>query len=75
MKKQESKTHLLPHYYTDLVEAGCDEAGRGCLAGSVYAAAVILPPNYDNALLNDSKKLTEKARRTLRDQIVRDAVA
>ena len=74
MKKQESKTHLLPHYYTDLVEAGCDEAGRGCLAGSVYAAAVILPPNYDNALLNDSKKLTEKARRTLRDQIVRDAV-
>ena len=72
MKKQESKTHLLPHYYTDLVEAGCDEAGRGCLAGSVYAAAVILPPNYDNALLNDSKKLTEKARRTLRDQIVRD---
>lgn len=75
MKKQESKTHLLPHYYTDLVEAGCDEAGRGCLAGSVYAAAVILPPNYDNALLNDSKKLTEKARRMLRDQIVRDAVA
>ena len=74
MKKQESKTHLLPHYYTDLVEAGCDEAGRGCLAGSVYAAAVILPPNYDNALLNDSKKLTEKARRTLRDQIVRDEI-
>lgn len=66
---------MLPHYYTDLVEAGCDEAGRGCLAGSVYAAAVILPPNYDNALLNDSKKLTEKARRTLRDQIVHDAVA
>ena len=75
MKKQESKPHLLPYYYTDLVEAGCDEAGRGCLAGSVYAAAVILPPNYDNALLNDSKKLTEKARRTLRDQIVHDAVA
>ena len=75
MKKQESNTHLLPHYYTDLVEAGCDEAGRGCLAGSVYAAAVILPPDYDNALLNDSKKLSEKARRTLRDQIVRDAVA
>lgn len=75
MKKQESNTRLLPHYYADLVEAGCDEAGRGCLAGSVYAAAVILPPNYDNALLNDSKKLSEKARRTLRDQIVRDAVA
>ena len=47
---------LKSHYYTDLVEAGCDEAGRGCLAGSVYAAAVILPPDYDNALLNDSKK-------------------
>ena len=75
MKKQESNTRLLPHYYTDLIEAGCDEAGRGCLPRSVYAAAVILPPDYDNALLNDSKKLTEKARRTLRDQIVRDAVA
>ena len=75
MKKQESKTHLLPHYYTDLVEAGCDEAGRGCLAGSVYAAAVILPPNYDNALLNDSKKLTAKKRYALREQIERDALA
>lgn len=63
------------HYYTDLVEAGCDEAGRGCLAGSVYAAAVILPPDYDNALLNDSKKLTEKRRYALRDDIIRDAVA
>ena len=48
----------MPHYYADLVEAGCDEAGRGCLAGSVYAAAVILPRNYDNPLLNDSKKLS-----------------
>lgn len=66
---------LKSHYYTDLVEAGCDEAGRGCLAGSVYAAAVILPPNYDNALLNDSKKLTEKRRYALRDDIIRDAVA
>ena len=75
MKKQESKPHLLPHYYTDLIEAGCDEAGRGCLAGSVYAAAVILPPDYDNPALNDSKKLSEKRRRELRDQIVRDAVA
>ena len=46
---------LLSHYYEDLVEAGCDEAGRGCLAGSVYAAAVILPPDYENELLNDSK--------------------
>ena len=59
---------LKSHYYTDLVEAGCDEAGRGCLA-------VILPPDYDNALLNDSKKLTEKRRYALRDDIIRDAVA
>lgn len=66
---------LKSHYYTDLVEAGCDEAGRGCLAGSVYAAAVILPPDYDNALLNDSKKLTEKRRYALRDDIICDAVA
>lgn len=66
---------LKSHYYTDLVEAGCDEAGRGCLAGSVYAAAVILLPDYDNALLNDSKKLTEKRRYALRDDIIRDAVA
>ena len=67
--------HLLPHFYEGKVEAGCDEAGRGCLAGSVYAAAVILPPGYDNPLLNDSKKLSEKRRRELRDQIVSDAVA
>ena len=66
---------LKSHYYTDLVEAGCDEAGRGCLAGSVYAAAVILPPDYDNALLNDSKKLTEKRRYALRVDIIRDAGA
>lgn len=46
---------LLSHLYDNLVEAGCDEAGRGCLAGSVYAAAVILPPDYDNPALNDSK--------------------
>ncbi len=66
---------LLPHYYKDLVEAGCDEAGRGCLAGSVYAAAVILPPDYDNPALDDSKKLTEKRRYALREEIQRDAVA
>lgn len=66
---------LEPHYYADLIEAGCDEAGRGCLAGSVYAAAVILPRNYDNPLLNDSKKLSEKKRYELRGQIERDAVA
>lgn len=74
MKKQESKTHLLPHYYTDLVEAGCDEAGRGCLAGSVFAAAVILPPDYENELLNDSKKLSDRKRKQLREIIEHDAV-
>ena len=66
---------LLNHYYDNLVEAGCDEAGRGCLAGSVYAAAVILPPDYENPLLNDSKQLTERRRYELRLQIERDAVA
>lgn len=66
---------LESHYYKDLIEAGCDEAGRGCLAGSVYAAAVILPPNYQNPDLNDSKKLTDKKRKALREQIQRDAVA
>lgn len=66
---------LESHYYKDMVEAGCDEAGRGCLAGSVYAAAVILPPGYQNAELNDSKKLTDKKRKALREQIERDAVA
>lgn len=75
MKKSVSSNHLLPHYYSNLIEAGCDEAGRGCLAGSVYAAAVILPKDYDNPLLNDSKKLTEKRRKVLRDQILRDAVS
>ena len=66
---------LLSHYYQGLTEAGCDEAGRGCLAGSVYAAAVILPEDYQNDLLNDSKQLTEKRRYQLRDIIERDAVA
>ena len=66
---------LLPQYFEGKIEAGCDEAGRGCLAGSVYAAAVILPKGYDNPLLNDSKQLTEKRRYALRDTIVRDAVA
>ena len=66
---------LLPHYFEGKIEAGCDEAGRGCLAGSVYAAAVILPKGYDNPLLNDSKQLTEKLRYALRDTIMRDAVA
>lgn len=66
---------LKSHYYEDLIEAGCDEAGRGCLAGSVYAAAVILPPDYQNELLNDSKKLTAKKRYALREDIERDAIA
>ena len=66
---------LKSHYYKNLIEAGCDEAGRGCLAGSVYAAAVILPPDYQNELLNDSKKLTAKKRYALREEIERDAIA
>jgi ribonuclease HII len=66
---------LASHYYEGKIEAGCDEAGRGCLAGSVYAAAVILPPDYQNELLNDSKQLTEKRRYQLREIIQRDAVA
>lgn len=66
---------LKSHYYESLIEAGCDEAGRGCLAGSVYAAAVILPPDYQNELLNDSKKLTAKRRYALREEIERDAIA
>ena len=66
---------LASHYFEGKVEAGCDEAGRGCLAGSVYAAAVIFPENYQNEELNDSKKLTDKRRKQLRDIIQRDAVA
>ena len=66
---------LASHYYKGKVEAGCDEAGRGCLAGSVYAAAVIFPENYQNEDLNDSKQLTDKRRKQLREIIERDAVA
>ncbi len=66
---------LASHYYTGKVEAGCDEAGRGCLAGSVYAAAVIFPEDYQNDELNDSKQLTDKRRKLLREIIQRDAVA
>lgn len=67
---------MLKNYYEQgRVEAGCDEAGRGCLAGSVYAAAVILPPDYHNERLNDSKKLTARQRYALRQNIERDAVA
>lgn len=67
--------HLKPHFYVDKQEAGCDEAGRGCLAGSVYAAAVVLPPDYDNPLLNDSKQLSESMRIRLRSEIEHDALA
>ena len=75
---------LLSHYFDNppqgdrpaiTLEAGCDEAGRGCLAGSVYAAAVILPRDYENADLNDSKQLTEHRRYELRQVIERDALA
>ena len=66
---------LASHYYKGLIEAGCDEAGRGCLAGSVYAAAVIFPYDYSNEQLNDSKQLTEKKRYQLREIIERDAIA
>jgi len=67
---------MLQNYHSDgLVVAGCDEAGRGCLAGSVFAAAVILPDDYSNSRLNDSKQLSERERYRLRDEIERDAVA
>ena len=67
--EESGKGLLLPYYHKDLIEAGCDEAGRGCLAGSVYAAAVILPKDYQNPLLNDSKQLTAKQRYALREEI------
>ena len=63
------------HFSETLVGAGCDEAGRGCLAGSVFAAAVIFPPDYHNPDLNDSKKLSEKKRYALREVVERDALA
>ena len=66
---------LKSHFYEGLIEAGCDEAGRGCLACSVYAAAVILPPDYHNEQLNDSKQLTDRQRKQLRSIIEHDALA
>ena len=66
---------LASHYYKGMTEVGCDEAGRGCLAGSVYAAAVIFPEDYENAALNDSKQLSARRREQLRDIIIRDATA
>lgn len=66
---------LKPYMIEGVVEAGCDEAGRGPLAGSVFAAAVILPPDFSNDILNDSKQLTERQRCMLREVIEREAIA
>ena len=66
---------LKPFHQPGIIEAGCDEAGRGCLAGSVYAAAVILPPDSANPRLNDSKQLTARQRNILREEIQRDALS
>jgi len=66
---------LLTTFQQELLEAGCDEAGRGCLAGPVFAAAVIFPPDYTNSLLNDSKQLSEKKRMALRPIIEQEALA
>ncbi|WP_103905625.1 ribonuclease HII [Sphingobacterium lactis] len=71
----EKAISLLSHYQEILVEAGCDEAGRGCLAGPVFAAAVIFPVGYCNPILNDSKKLSEQKRMELRPIIEREALA
>ena len=65
---------LLPFFHADLIEAGCDEAGRGCLAGPVFAAAVILPKNFYHPLLNDSKQLSENQRDMLRYIIEQEAL-
>lgn len=66
---------LLSYFKEGSLEAGCDEAGRGCLAGPVFAAAVILPPDFKNEILNDSKMLTEKQRQELRPVIEKEALA
>ena len=66
---------LEQYYYYDKIEAGCDEAGRGCLAGAVFAAAVILPKDYCNEMLNDSKKLSKKKRDILRLEIEKKAIS
>ena len=70
-----NEPHLLSYLNAGLIEAGCDEAGRGPLAGPVFAAAVILPKDFHHPLLNDSKKMTEKARETLRPIIEKEATA
>lgn len=69
------KTKLLPYFKENVIEAGCDEAGRGCLAGPVFAAAVILPQKFKHSLLNDSKQLSEKQRLELRVVIEKEALA
>lgn len=66
---------LKKHYKSGILEAGCDEAGRGCLAGPVFAAAVILPDKFFHPLLNDSKQVSEKDRYLLRDVIQKEAIA
>ncbi|WP_462247340.1 ribonuclease HII [Ekhidna sp.] len=66
---------LKSHFQKDKIEAGCDEAGRGCLAGPVVAAAVILPKKYKHKVLNDSKQLTEKQRLEVKSDIIKDAIA
>ena len=66
---------LLPYFQSNLIEAGCDEAGRGCLAGPVFAAAVILPKDFNHDVLTDSKQLSEKERYQLRDYIEQKALA
>lgn len=66
---------LLPYFNIDAIEAGCDEAGRGCLAGAVFAAAVILPKDFHHPLLNDSKQISEKKRDILRPIIEKEAIA
>nr|WP_319998687.1 ribonuclease HII [uncultured Draconibacterium sp.] len=70
-----NKQKLLPFYNENTIEAGCDEAGRGCLAGPVFAAAVILPSSFENELLNDSKKLSEQQRYHLRPLVEEQALA
>ena len=65
---------LKPYFQQELLEAGCDEAGRGCLAGPVFAAAVILPPGFNHPLLNDSKQVVEKDRNELRTIIEQEAI-
>lgn len=74
-KRASGENNLLAPFFSDLLEAGCDEAGRGCLAGPVCAAAVILPREFSHPLLNDSKQMSEKNRYLLREVIETNAIA